>query len=232
MRHFLPIVNQVSSLLPAALAGCCNLWPFTTIIDNREQSKECDADLAKIAPGIQVYNPPVPLTTAQTMNLMLRLAVEHRLPFFTWQHLDAVCLADTSQGIPALARELLARGEPWGAILTRSELARPVELDGKIYRAIATDAFSAYNTQALLTIGGWDWLRFPYYVLDSDLHIRLERSGYPVITTEFQVDHLCFSQTLRSSPERSVLAEAHWPLWRQLFSEKHGVEFWDYELYQ
>lgn len=231
MRHFIPIVNRVAYLLPAALAGCRALWPVTTIIDNRDRPDERGVDLAEIVGEVAVYTPPVPLTTAQTMNLMFRLSAEQGLPYFTWQHLDAVCLADTAERLPDLAHDLLARGEPWGVLLTRSALARPHQLDGVTYRAIATDSFAAFNTAALRAVGGWDWVRFPFYVLDSDLYVRLQRAGFPVVHTELPVDHVRFSQTLRADPERDAVAEAHWPLWRQLFSVKHGAAFWEYRLY-
>jgi hypothetical protein len=202
VRHFIPIVNRVAELLPAAIAGCEPLWHCTTIIDNRDTEAELALNLAAIAPGITICRPPVPLTTAQSMNLMLAKANQMGLSFFTWQHLDAVCLEDSADQLPAIARAAFDRGIPWGCIFTHY------------------DAFAAYNVGALNAVGGWDWQRFPYYFLDDDLNTRLMAAGYRLIDTGLPVSHL--GSTTISDPDRAKVNHAMFKASESLYREKHG----------
>jgi hypothetical protein len=202
MRHFLPIVNRVSELLPGALAGCRDIWHCTTIIDNRDTAKEQALPIGEMFPQVTIYRPPVPLTTAQSMNLMLSMSNRMGLSFFTWQHLDAVCLEDSAVQLPAIARSAFDRGLKWGAIFTHY------------------DAFAAYNVAALNAIGGWDWQRFPYYFLDDDLNTRLIAAGYTLIDTGLPVTHL--GSTTISDPERNRVNGPMFRASEALYREKHG----------
>ena len=95
MKHFIPIVNDVQNLLPKVLEGCKSIWDRTIIIDNRDTKEELRVDLKSIVPSlIKIHVPEVPLTTAQTMNVMLKLSDD--LSFFTWKHLDGFCLEDSA----------------------------------------------------------------------------------------------------------------------------------------
>jgi hypothetical protein len=201
MRHFIPIVNQVERLLPLALSGCAPLHHCTTIIDNRDTPEELALNLADLAPGITVYRPHVPLTTAQTMNVMLLRATAAGESFFTWQHLDAVPLGDTAEQLPEIARAAFDRELPWGVIFTHY------------------DCFCAYNVGALNAIGGWDWRRFPFYFLDNDLHLRLTQAGYKLIDTGLPCSHE--GSTTAQDPERRIVNHAFFQASQHLWLEKH-----------
>lgn len=206
MRHFIPIVNQVERLLPLALSGCKPLHHCTIIIDNRDTPEELAIDLADLVPdAVAIRRPHVPLTTAQTMNLMLHHANHQGDSFFTWQHLDAVPLGDTAEQLPEIARSCFERELPWGVIFTHY------------------DCFAAYNVGALNAIGGWDWQRFPYYFLDNDLHLRLTQAGYSLIDTGLPCSHE--GSTTIQNPERRAVNGAFFQASERLWAEKHGHQF-------
>jgi hypothetical protein len=201
MRHFIPIVNQVERLLPLALSGCVPLWPCTTIIDNRDTPEELAINLRELAPGVNIYRPCQPLTTAQTMNLMLMLCTRMGVGFFTWQHLDAVPQGDTAKQLPAIAQEATDRGIPWGVIFTHY------------------DCFAAVNVAALNAIEGWDWRRFPYYFLDNDIHLRLVQAGYQLIDTGLPCTHE--GSSTNQDPERRAISAAYFQASQRLWLEKY-----------
>lgn len=201
MRHFIPIVNQVSRLLPLALSGCETLHYCTTIIDNRDTPEELAINLGELAPEITVYRPCQPLTTAQTMNLMLMLCTRMGVEYYTWQHLDAVPQGDTAERLPSIARLATARGIPWGCIFTHY------------------DCFAAVNVEALNAIDGWDWKRFPYYFLDNDIHLRLVQAGYKLIDTGLPCTHE--GSSTNQDPERRVVNQVFFQASKQLWLEKH-----------
>jgi hypothetical protein len=202
MKHFITIVNQVEKLLPWALSGCESLWPHTTIIDNRHNPKELELNLSDLAPNINVYKPVVPLTTAQTMNLMLMLSTQANESFFTWQHSDACPGKDTVEKVLSFVERLCRENKRWGVVLTNH------------------DAFAAYSTNALNDIGGWDWGRFPYYFLDNDIQHRLKDANYPIIWTGLPCEHEG-SSTVRYEPERSIFTQAFHKASKALYEEKY-----------
>jgi hypothetical protein len=185
MKHFIPIVNDVENLLPKALEGCKKLWSITTIIDNRDDKTELKLDLKTIVPDVvTIYKPEVPLTTAQSMNLMLKFS--ENLEFFTWQHLDAYCLNDTAIKLYEIVENLVLNREKWGVAFTNY------------------DTYCAYNVKALKEIDGWDWKRYPYYFLDNDIHDKLRNKGYKLIESNLPVYHKG-SQTINVSEERKII---------------------------
>jgi hypothetical protein len=208
--HFIPIVNQVEKLLPAALEGCQDLWegPWAQdvwIVDNRHVEAELAFDLRgwvrNVAPHVEVVPPPVSLTTAQTMNFMLDTARALHKTWFTWQHLDAVAQGDSAMRLQHIAKEYVDNGTKWGMLLTNH------------------DALAACNVAALTEIGGWDWLRFPFYFLDNDVHHRLELAGYPIVMTGLPVQHLV-SQTIQDGGCRQDTHEAYFEMSKHFFKKK------------
>lgn len=201
MKHFIPIVNDIKNLLPEALKGCKAIWDRTIIIDNRDTKEELEIDLKSIIdPSIQIYTPDVPLTTAQSMNLMLKLS--NNLEFFTWQHLDARCLEDTAIKLYEVVENLNLKKEKWGVVFTNY------------------DTYCAYNVKALKEVDGWDWKRFPYYFLDNDLHNRLKKIGYKLIETSLPVYHKS-SQTINVSEERNIINRFMFEASEKLYKEKN-----------
>jgi hypothetical protein len=202
MKHFIPIVNSVEKLLPRALNGCKNIWDRTYIIDNRDTEEELKVDLEYIVNGgVQIIKPPVPLTTAQSMNFMLELSKD--LDFFTWQHLDAVCLNDSDIKLYELVEKYNKEKINWGVVFTNY------------------DSYAAYNVRSILDVEGWDWKRFPYYFLDNDLHRKLEIKKYILIKTKLEVEHN-HSQTIKTSEERNLINKYTFEASEKMYIEKWG----------
>jgi hypothetical protein len=92
MRFLLgiPVVSR-TDLLIRALESVQALWPHTLVVDNSELS------LVPEAWPVPVLRPSVPLTFAQTMNLLSRLAVEQECDAMLFMHDDAEAVRDTAE---------------------------------------------------------------------------------------------------------------------------------------
>lgn len=204
MKHFIPIVNNVKNLLPKALEGCKNLWDKTIIIDNRDTSEELQLNLREfVDETIQILKPHVPLTTAQSMNLMLEISKNDS--FFTWQHLDAICLEDSDIKLHNIAQKLCDDNVNWGILFTNY------------------DSFAAYNVKALIDVNGWDWKRFPYYFLDNDIHYRLYIKNYALLETYLPVYHE-ISTTIKFDVERNIINKFTFESSEKMYEQKWGTK--------
>lgn len=111
------------------------------------------------------FDPPVPLTFAQTQNWMLKLAREET--FYLFMHSDASCEPWVIEKLIAMAE---AQTEKWGVIFT------------------AYDALAAYNTEAFNAVGGWD-ANLQWYGSECDMYYRLRLAGYPTLESKLPVHH-------------------------------------------
>jgi hypothetical protein len=201
MIHFIPYVNNFE-LLKKAYSSCRHFLGQVIVIDNRDtQSNEPDPELLDFSTGHGVYTPPVPLTTAQSMNLMWRVAQEAGLPFFTWQHSDAWYEPKTLDLLYDIAQR--SPEGKWGIIYTYH------------------DTLAAYNTSAITAVGGWDYLRFPWYFLDNDISIRLEKKEYVMVQAVVGDVHHESSSTIHTSSERAAVNAMLFPISERLFLQKH-----------
>jgi hypothetical protein len=166
--HFIPYVNA-PELLEKALLSSASVaaGDLGIVIDNRndmfQPSPQAIINRLKLNDRFKVYCPDVPLTTAQTMNLIKSMATKLRCKFFTWMHSDGEITAGDGLNLVEEARKRNASGENWGVLFTHY------------------DVFCAFNVEALKKTGDWDWLRFPYYHLDVDYYHRLRVAGFPCI---------------------------------------------------
>lgn len=202
MIHFIPYVNNFP-LLQKAYASCKGYKGPVVIIDNRDirSNEPSPKELWLHERNHEVFVPPVPLTTSQTMNLMWTIAQQHYPDgFFSWQHSDASFDPSCLLKLHDIAHSL---EENWGVIHTHY------------------DTLCAYKTKAIDTIGGWDYLRFQWYFLDNDLHIRLHKAGFRFVHAD--VGHIVHeaSSTIKTSPERNAINSVTFPASERLFSLKH-----------
>ena len=208
MIHFIPYVNNYP-LLKKAYASCRGWKGPVVIIDNRDigSSEPSPKNLWLYESNHEVFVPPVPLSTSQTMNLMWTIAHQHHPKgFFTWQHSDASFDPSCLFKLHEVAHSLT---ENWGVIHTYY------------------DTLCAYRTEAITAINGWDYLRFHWYYLDNDLHIRLFKKGYRMVQLQVgEITHVA-SSTLNSSPERQEVNSIMYAASELLLRMKHP----DYEQY-
>ena len=208
--HFIAYVNCPELLRKAAEStndvaknGC------GIVIDNRNDLTLPSAEevLASIPNNnFKVVTPDVPLTTAQTMNYMKKLAVKADCDFFLWIHGDGEIVKGSALDLVKEAADKCSAGEKWGCIFTKY------------------DVFCAFSVEALKQTGEWDWLRFPYYFLDNDYYTRLKDAGYPCLETGIKIEvehHNNASNTIKSDPIRNRVNALTFPVCAQLYKEKY-----------
>jgi len=201
MIHFIPYVNNFS-LLVKAYESCRDYDGPVIIIDNRDlHSTETSPKELGLEKHHQIFVSPAPLSTSQTMNWMWRVAAKyHPTGFFTWQHSDASFDISSLLKLHDIAHSLDIN---WGVIHTHY------------------DTLCAYRVQAISDIGGWDYLRFQWYFLDNDLHIRLHKAGFRFIQANVgHITHVA-SSTIKTSSERNTINNVMFPASEILFHNKH-----------
>lgn len=203
--HFVPYVNGYD-LLERALLSVKSLWLATVVIDNRNDLSLPDpAQDERWNRYVEVYQPIVSLTTAQTMNAMTKLAIKRGCDYFTWMHSDAECAEDIGVDFIDYVQHL---NERWGAVFTNY------------------DCLAAYNVAAINEVGGWDALRFPYYFLDNDIHNALEAAGYTLHQSPFGdkvLHHNNASNTIKKDAVRRQVNSETFAVCERLYKDKWGL---------
>lgn len=201
--HFIPVVNRTADLLPQAVRSVKAIWDRTYIIDNRDTEEERAIEINTFNNKVRVIRPPVPLTTAQTMNYCAFYGETVGADFFTWMHTDGEALGSTATELIAIASNLTRNKERWGVVFTNY------------------DVMAAYNLAAVKEVGGWDWLRFPFYFHDTDFHRRLKNGGWELVQSNLPVEHHCgASATIKSDPTRGLVNSLTFPVCQQLYDLK------------
>lgn len=198
--HFIPHVNRpdLTAIAVAATKG--------TVVEGRVVILDNSAT-GEIANqyhlwGVEVRQATVPLTTAQTMNWIRKMAIEENLDCFGFQHNDG----EPAPGTIDKLYELASSASPsWGVLFSNY------------------DVCCVFNTQAVIETGEWDWLRFPFYHLDNDYYYRLQLAGYPAMETWLPCKHHNdASNTIKSDPLRRLVNEFTFSASAQLLQQKWG----------
>lgn len=203
--HFVPYVNGMD-FLRRAIHSVPEFHENLIIIDNRNDLKQPDPAVVFKDLKIKILKPEVPLTTAQTMNLMLKRANDAGHKFFTWMHHDAEAQKGNGQQMLDIVRKLYKNKVKWGIVYTTS------------------DVMAAYNIEALNAVGGWDWIFFPYYWLDNDVHQAVVAAGYQIIDSGIHVWHNGPSMTIQNDEKRFLYNSLTFHACKILFSHKWGAD--------
>jgi len=203
---YIPFVNR-PDLLEKAIRSTWHGGVEAIVIDNSD-----GGELAYSA-GI-VYTPPVPLTFAQTQNVILKQAIGTKNlrngsawidnPFYLFMHSDAEAVGDTVQLLVAMANAFTVQKHKWGVIFT------------------AYDALAAFSTEAMRSIGGWDPM-LEWYHSDIDTYYRLRLAGYELIESGLPVKHEP-SQTLKADPLLKLKIDLMAPCRSEYYRIKWGGE--------
>lgn len=211
--HGIVAVNR-PDLLRLAVESIKPLWPYAFILDNSP-----GGIIGAEGWPIPVIRPSVPLSCAQSMNFLTRLAKEQGCEAFGYQHNDAV-VKQKDGTIQFMAEIQAAQPHKWAAIFTNY------------------DTFSAYNLAAVADIGEWDTaFPLPDYKIDVDWFYRARLKGWEIIRTEIEVTHYG-SQTAASCPLRALLKRIKEPMNEEYYRLKWGggtdeekfTEAWDNKL--
>ncbi|MCI3926314.1 glycosyltransferase family 2 protein [Paenibacillus sp. TRM 82003] len=199
-------------LLELALRSVEAFRPHIVVTDNSEGlDLRQHPEIARMA---HIFEPPVPLTYTQKMNVMRRKAIEWNCDALLYMHNDAEPDAGTPERLLAKVEELLAKREPWGVVYTQF------------------DILAAFNVEALRRAGPWD-TNFPQYFSDIDYYRRLDVAGYPAVWSELPVKHHNGGMsTMKSDAYRKAVNQETWPLYEAFYVEKWGLPGWNGLPYQ
>ena len=202
-------------LLAAAVRASKPLWKFTSIIDNTP-----DGQITRLSRWpIPVIRPSVPLSCAQSMNFMQRLAEDRGAKAWGYQHSDAEPVDGTCDNFLVAVQEAISGAKKWAAIFTHY------------------DILSAYNTAAVKAIGPWDaHFPMPNYTIDQDWFYRCRLAGYELIETGLQVNHLSGGSTshrvagrIQSHYSTAGMNEAYYKQkWGGAFNSEKFTRPWDW----
>jgi len=199
LRYLLgiPFVNR-ADLLHRAVESVRALWPHVVIVDNSGSGLDPERW------PVPIIRPSVPLTFAQSMNLLQRRALDAGADVLLFMHNDAEACGDTPRRLLALVDEATAAGRRWGVAFTNY------------------DTLAAVRVDAIRHLGEWD-PALPQYFADNDWYRRLRLAGWEVLDTGLPVTHHNdASSTVKSD---AVLAHANavlFPLHERYYAAKWG----------
>jgi len=212
--HFIPHVNRID-LTSIALNSVRNLWSSTVIIDNSSNSDEVISLSDKYNFQFNVLKPPVPLTTAQTYNLIRLIAIEKQLNFITFMHND--CEVLTENGDLMLVEEA---NEQFSNVFNRIGFINYNNVNSEQQRT-NDDLFCAYKTDMLKDVGEWDWLCCPFYFLDNDYMRRMTIKQWRSYSMEnLQCKHHNSCSTVKSDKLRKLINPAYFNVSKELMNIK------------
>lgn len=192
---FIPYVNRRDLLEKAVRSAQCP-GVEVNVLDNSD------------GPSMSLQGiyrrPTVPLTAAQTLNWMQKIASADSSygPFYLWMHNDAEAAGDSVQRLAAMAHAYTVQGRKWGVIFTNY------------------DALAAYNTAAFDDVGPWDTF-LEQYCTDNDMYRRLRLAGYEMINSDLPVKHEG-SRTINSDPLYRLKVNLMYPCRQEYYRVKWG----------
>ena len=202
MKYILgiPYVNR-PDLLRKAVDSVKLFWPDTLVIDNSPQ-RELNTGRV-LPPDIKIYQPSVPLTFSQTMNLLQILAEEQHCDVFLFMHNDAEAQPGTPEAFLSMIQSLMNdKKKKWGVMFTHY------------------DTLAAFNMEAIRVVGRWD-TALPWYFSDNDYYRRLRLAGYEPVDSNLAVVHHA-SSTIKSNESLSLKNSVTFSLYQQYYQTKWG----------
>lgn len=190
-------------LLRLALNSIKPCWNHTVIIDNTP-------DLAlrgeSFPQGVQILEPPVPLSLSQTMNLLKRKGETNHCDVMMFMHNDAEMPPGMAELFLKKVEQLSQSNVNWGTAIPRC------------------DALTAFNVKAMTEVGLWDTY-LPKYFADGDYYRRLNLAGYPQINTEVPIlHHNSGASTVKSDASLAAVHNATFSQYLRYYVVKWGGE--------
>jgi hypothetical protein len=197
MRYLLgiPFVNR-RDLLERAVASIPAMRDRLVIVDNSNLRELRDRQTLG---NELVYEPPVPLTFVQSMNLLQQMAHAAACDVLCVMHNDAEAEPGMDVRFLDLVEEIWRTDPQFGVVFTHY------------------DALSAFNMTAIRNSGPWDNL-FTGYFADVEYYSRLRRYGFKEIATDISVIHHR-SMTIRSDPRLEHANAILFPAYERIFHE-------------
>ena len=198
--HGIPVVNH-PELLDLAVRSVEPLWAEVFILDNSEAGW---IGASRNWP-VRVVRPSVPLSVAQSMNFLHRLAREAGADVFFFQHNDAEAEPGSACRFLQVVATLWHGDRRWAAALTRY------------------DTLAAFRVAAVDDVGPWDTsFPQPNYHIDDDWFRRARLMGYEIVPTGIPVVHHQASSTLKGSADRRRVNRLTFPMNKEYYRQKWG----------
>lgn len=196
--HGIVAVNR-PDLLRRAVESVKPIWRHVFILDNSP-----GGIIGAEGWPVPVVRPSVPLSCAQSMNFLARLAKDRGCKAFGYQHNDAEAVGDGAGRFLKAVEDATASDQKWAAIFTNY------------------DTLSANNLAAVDDVGEWDTaFPLPDYKIDVDWFYRARVRGWQIIRTDIQVNHLG-SATVAADPLREIHKRLKEPWNEAYYREKWG----------
>lgn len=187
-------------LIQRAVDSFPTLIDRLTLIDNSPDGAHMQIT------GTTTFRPPVPFTYAQSMNYILKDALERKVDFIIHFHSDAYSINPNAvEELLFFARKVRDEGRRWACLWSHYDLLWII------------------NPAALEDIGGWD-TNLPTYFGDQDARRRWALAGWECIDTHIQGINHEGSATINSDPKLQFINSQVFPLHRQYYIQKHGGE--------
>ncbi|MDR5584018.1 glycosyltransferase family 2 protein [Paenibacillus larvae] len=188
-------------LLRLALNSIKPCWNHTVIIDNT-------SDLAlrgeSFPQGVQILEPPVPLTFTQSMNYLIRVGEECEADAVIFMHNDVELHPGTIEAYLSALENLVHSDKNWGVLLANGFL------------------LAAMRMEAVKKIGLWDTV-WPDIFSDYDYCQRIHIAGYDIVDTYLPLTHHNGgSNTIKKDPLLFSLTQVMGPLWLEIYKAKWG----------
>ncbi len=181
-------------LLDRAIASVSHLLASTLVVDNSND------ELGRLS--VEVASPPVPLSFAQSMNLLRRVARERHRDVLVVLHSDAAPAPGTPERLLEIVADAECSGRQWGVVFTNY------------------DAFAAFSLRMMDRVGPFD-TNLPHYFADNDYYRRVRLAGFELVDTGLPVLH-DHSSTINSDRRRLFLNAVTFPLHERYYVAKWG----------
>jgi hypothetical protein len=197
MRYLLgmPFVNR-RDLLERAIASVPAMQRRLVVIDN---STYRELRGHKPIGDELIYEPPVPLTFVQSMNLLQQMAHEANCDVLCFMHNDAEAEPGMDHRFLDEVTEIWRRDPEFGVLFT------------------AYDTLAAFNMMAVRRVGPWDSI-FTQYFADVEYYARLRRHGFKEMKSDIGVIHHT-SMTIKTDPRLEQANAVLFPAYQRIFHE-------------
>lgn len=188
-------------LLRLALDSIKPCWKHTVVIDN---SPGNELRTASFPPGVQVCEPPVPLSFTQSMNYLIRIGEERGADVVIFMHNDVEMHPGTIEAYLSAIKTLLQSDKKWGVLLAHGFLV------------------AALRMEAVRVVGLWDTV-WPDIYSDYDYCQRIHMAGFELVDTYLPLTHHNGgSNTIKNDQQLFSITQLMAPIWAEVYKYKWG----------
>lgn len=187
-KIYIPHTRNID-LLKKCLSNLKDYYQDIIIINNSGSTINVDKKISTLDTPIELY-------TAQTYNFIMQNALSNYLDCIFFMHDD--CFVPNHVDFRDFIDHSLYE-------LRNNSSTGWVYADNKKENC-PKDLLCCYRCDMLKEVGGWDALRYPFYYLDLDFKLKVEKNSWVIKAIEKNIVHENGgSNTIKSSAERSII---------------------------